>query len=80
MLIRWPSGCGSSVVPSRLSPAPPPTCCISPSKKTWVVTFSGDGDAARLGFGARRLDLPRRFALEVGPLLVADLKLRDNAP
>ena len=39
----------------------------------------GRGHAARLGLGARRLDLPADLALEVRPLLVADLKLRDMA-
>ena len=70
MLIRWPSGCrlvGRAVGAEAAGP-PPPTCCISPSKKTLVVTFSGDGNAPRLGFGARRLDLPCGFALEIGPI------------
>ena len=49
-------------------------------RRRCCVTVSGDGDAARLGLGARRLDLPRGLALEVRPLLVADLQLGAHAP
>ena len=37
----------------------------------------GRRDAARFGLGPRGFDLPRCLALEIGPLRLADLQLRD---
>ena len=76
MLIRWPSGLGSSVVPSRLRPARPPTCLHLAFEEDLGGDGIGRGHAARFGFGAGRIDLPFGLALEPVPLLLADLKLR----